>query len=135
MERLTKICYWAARVLCILEILLIGMFALDEFGPGHTIWRQLAGFVIHLIPSIFLAILLLIAWKWEKPGGIILIVAGGAFGWFLMKTGSRHQLNFWGFFTTFMALAFPIILSGILFLVSDYLKNRNSITAGNTPGE
>lgn len=126
MDRLKKICYWTPRVLCIVEILLLSMFALDVFGPGQSLWRQVAGFIIHLIPSFILAIMLIIAWKWQSVGGIILIIAGLAFSIFLFRTGGRHNQSFLNYFTTFMALSFPMILSGALFIVSDYLNRKGN---------
>jgi len=37
MKTTTKILYWSPRILCILAILFISIFALDAFEPGHTI--------------------------------------------------------------------------------------------------
>ena len=65
-----KIFHWVPRILCILAILLISMFALDSFSPERTFWQNLGAFLIHLIPSFALIALLIVAWKWELPGGI-----------------------------------------------------------------
>jgi len=59
-----KILFWLPRILCIIAILFISLFALDAFQPDLTIWQQLEAFLMHLIPSFILLILLLIAWKW-----------------------------------------------------------------------
>jgi hypothetical protein len=69
MENSIKIYYWLPRVLCILAILFISLFALDSFSPELTFWQQIAAFLMHLIPSFILTALLLIAWKWEYIGG------------------------------------------------------------------
>ncbi|MCU0368442.1 MAG: hypothetical protein MUF39_06395, partial [Cyclobacteriaceae bacterium] len=52
-----RVVYWASRVLGILAILFISLFALDAFGSGLSIWQQIGGFLIHMIPSLALATL------------------------------------------------------------------------------
>jgi hypothetical protein len=135
MNRLTKIAYWTPRILCMLAILLISVFALDAFGPGQTVWHQILAFIIHMIPSFILIILLIVAWKWEKTGGIILSLAGLAWGLFLIKTYSMQHGNFWIVFYRVMALAFPFILSGILFIISHYLQKKDLTEGENIPAE
>ena len=76
MSRTIKIFHWFPRILGIIAILFISMFALDAFAPGLTLGQQLLDFLIHLIPSFVLLGILLTAWKWEKPGGIIFILIG-----------------------------------------------------------
>ena len=125
MNRLTKITRWTARIFSILAILLVSMFALDAFEPGQSIWHQLLAFVIHMIPSFILTALLIIAWKWERIGGILLAVAGLAFGIFLFRSGSMHHLSLWNSFSTIMAFAFPFVLSGVLFIISYYLNKKD----------
>ena len=131
MNSLTKITHWTPRILCILAILLISVFALDAFEPGHTVWQQLLAFIIHLIPSFILIALLIVAWKWEKTGGIILSIAGLALGFFLFRGNYRHSHNLWNSISIVMAMAFPFILSGILFILSRYLKNKDIVAEKN----
>ncbi|MCJ7467949.1 MAG: hypothetical protein MUO53_14805 [Maribacter sp.] len=68
--------YWLPRILGILAILFISLFAMDSFGPRLTFWQQLGGFLMHLIPSFLLLALLLVAWKWEYLGGVLFIIVG-----------------------------------------------------------
>jgi hypothetical protein len=68
--------HWLPRIICILAILFVSIFAFDSFSPGLTIWQQLGAFFMHLIPSIVLTALLLVAWKWEYIGGIIFTIIG-----------------------------------------------------------
>ena len=72
-----KLIHWLPRIICILAILFISMFALDAFNPEKTIWQQIGDFLIHLIPSFVLIIILIIAWKREFIGGIIFIIVTG----------------------------------------------------------
>lgn len=69
-----KIIYWAARVLAILFIIFVSIFALDVFGEPN--WPL--ALLMHLIPSIVLVILTIIAWKYEQIGGWLFIAAGFA---------------------------------------------------------
>jgi hypothetical protein len=135
MNRLIKITYWTPRILCMLAILLISVFALDAFEPGQTVWHQIMAFIIHMIPSFILIILLIVAWKWEKTGGILLLLAGLAWGFFLIRTNSLHHRSSLNVFYAFMALAFPFILSGILFIISHYLKEKDLTEEKNVPAE
>jgi hypothetical protein len=111
------------------------VFALDAFEPGQTIWQQLLAFIIHLIPSIILIALLIVAWKWEKTGGIILSIVGLVIGFFLFRGNYRHNHSLWSSISIVMALAFPFFLSGILFILSNYLKNKDIEAEKNISSE
>jgi hypothetical protein len=50
MEKSIRVLHWVPRILCIMAVLFISMFALDAFSPGQTIWQQLGAFFLHLIP-------------------------------------------------------------------------------------
>jgi hypothetical protein len=76
MKTSIRLFHWSPRILCILAILFISLFAADAFAPGLTIWQQLGAFFIHLIPSFILLSLLIVTWKWEFIGGIIFTVLG-----------------------------------------------------------
>ena len=71
-----KIIHWAPRIICMIAILLISMFAFDAFEERLPIWQQLTSFFIHLIPTYFLITLLIITWKREFIGGIIFLLVG-----------------------------------------------------------
>lgn len=73
MKTSLKIIHWDPRILCILAILFVSMFALDSFDPRYTLLQQLQAFAIHLIPTYFLIIFLVVAWKWELTGGFFVI--------------------------------------------------------------
>ena len=76
MKKSIKIFYWLPRIICILAILFVSLFAADAFAPGLTIWQQISAFIMHLIPSFVLLAFLIVAWKWEYVGGIIFIIIG-----------------------------------------------------------
>jgi len=98
-----KIFYWLPRVLTILFIAFISMFALDVFGQPNWV---LALF-IHLIPSYLLITLTIIAWKNEILGGSLFLFVG-----FILLV-----------FTHFEALIVGIsaFVIGVLFLIEKKL--------------
>ena len=79
MKKSIKVYHWLPRVIGILAILFISLFALDSFTAEISVWQQIIGFFIHLIPSFILLIFLIIAWKWEYTGGVIFILIGLVF--------------------------------------------------------
>jgi peptidoglycan/LPS O-acetylase OafA/YrhL len=107
-------------------ILFISLFAMDSFEGDYTVWEKIAGFMIHMIPSFVLVVILIIAWKWELAGGILLIVLGFIGGYLLfdMNFDRMHSVKY--ALLPVLLIAFPIIVSGFLFLV-DYYKNKKTV--------
>jgi hypothetical protein len=124
MKTTDKILYWAPRIICILAIAFISLFAADSFGPGRSIWQQLAAFFMHMIPSFVLLAILLVAWKWELIGGILLTAVGIGLSPFI------YMLNFKRTHATGMSIVsvlivtVPFVLAGILFLIGYYRKKK-----------
>jgi hypothetical protein len=120
----TDVVHWTPRILCILAILFISMFAMDSFDPKLTIWQQIGGFLIHLIPTYVLIFLLFIAWRWELAGGIIFMAMGFGFSPFI------YTMNYHMNHSVFMSLGiilminFPFILTGGLFILSHFMKKK-----------
>jgi hypothetical protein len=109
-------------VLAILFIVFLTLFSLDVFEEGFSL-LALGGFFIHSIPSIFLLVALLIAWKREKVGGIIFLVMGVLLMIFLTIPRSL----FVGRVTiepVVFILPSPIFVVGVLFLVSWHYRKK-----------
>lgn len=119
-----KIIHWAPRILCILAILFVSLFASDSFSPEKTIWQQLLDFTIHLVPSFFLIALLILAWRNELLGGIIFILLGLVLSPFVFNMNYAHNQSVAYSLLIILIITFPIILSGILFVISHYLKKK-----------
>ena len=102
-----KILFWTPRVLGILMALFISLFAMDVFGEGYSFWETLLALMMHLVPTYLLVIALVVAWRWEWAGGILLIGLGGVY---IFLSWSRFP-----WFTT-LIISGPLILTGILFL-------------------
>ena len=125
MEKSISLFHWLPRIICILAILFVSMFALDAFVPELTFWQQIGGFLMHLIPSYIMIGLLIIAWKWEYVGGIIFTFIGLAFSVtvFLLNYNRNHLTALQSLFITLM-VAVPFVLVGILFMVSHKKKKQ-----------
>lgn len=123
-----RVLHWLPRIICILAILMISLFASDAFGPGQTIWQQLGSFIMNLIPSFILIIILIIAWKWEYAGGIIFMILGVAVSPFIfMVNHNRNRLPVGASIVNVLIIALPFILVGILFMISHFMKKRNQL--------
>ena len=126
MKTSVKIIYWLPRVIGIIAILFISLFALDAFSPELTIWQQIRNFLMHLIPSFILTAILLYSWRWEYSGGIIFTIVGiGLTPFIYMKNyDMNHSVSMSIVFV--LAITFPFIVVGVLFLVSHFInKNKN----------
>jgi len=80
---------------------------------------------MHNIPSFVLLAVLIVAWKWEKVGGIILTIIGLAFSIFIFVF--NYKMNHFPVMTCLLqtlVVAFPFVLAGILFILS---HNRKKI--------
>jgi hypothetical protein len=123
-EKSIKVLHWLPRIICILAILFVSMFALDAFSPQLTIWQQLVDFFMHLIPSFVLLAMLAISWKWENIGGIIFIIGGLAFSAFVFFWNYRMNHSILMSLGIIGMVTFPFIAVGVLFIVSHRLKKK-----------
>jgi hypothetical protein len=130
MKTSLMVIHWLPRILCILAILFIGMFSLDVFAPGHTIWQQLGGFLVHNIPSFVLLAILIYAWKREYTGGIIFIIFGLLLcvSVFLINY-HRNHFSMGRSLGIVAVVAFPLVIVGILFIWSYNMKRKASHTS------
>lgn len=119
-----KFWHWAPRIICILAILFVSLFALDAFDDKLTIWQQIGGFLIHMIPSFILLGVLLVAWKWEKAGGVILIILGLVLSILVFRMNYRINNSVWTSIGVISAITIPFVIAGILFLIS-YIKKKD----------
>ncbi|MGD8865964.1 MAG: hypothetical protein PVI81_10255 [Anaerolineales bacterium] len=103
-----RLAYWAPRVISIVVILFTSIFALDVFGEGESFLRTLMALLIHLLPQIALAIALTIAWRRPGIGGALFLLLS-LFSFLLFGLPLSLPAH--------LILTYPIILSGILFLV------------------
>ena len=103
-----KVLFWAPRILGIIFVLFMSIFAFDVFGEGYGFWMAIGALFIHLIPTFVLIALLYVAWRWEFWGGIAFIVLSIVFTFFF-KT-YEDIINFF-------LISFPVLVIGVLFLL------------------
>ena len=120
----TKVLYWLPRVLGIIAILFVSLFALDSFESSLTFWQQIGAFVMHLIPSFVLLTVLLIAWKWENIGGIVFILIGLGFTPFIFINNYKMNHSLWMSLGIIAMITLPFILTGILFITDHFYSNK-----------
>ncbi len=102
-----KIFRYFARTLSVVLICFVSLFALDVFGEPHWFLALL----IHLIPSYFLILFAVIAWKNELIGGLLYLVSGSIF---LALNNFRAGLIF-----------LPAIFIGFIYLLSFFQTKKS----------
>ncbi len=111
-----RVLRWTPRVMCMIFALFVSIFALDVFGEGLGFWQTIQALLIHLIPTFFIVIVLLISWRWQLVGGVIFSALG-----ILYLVGS------WGRFPwlTYVMISGPLLLIGVLFLINWAMKSKS----------
>jgi hypothetical protein len=72
MSHLTKrALFWMPRILSIMFIAFLSIFALDVFDGHHSFWQTVVAFLIHEIPVFVLILALILAWRWEWIGTLL----------------------------------------------------------------
>lgn len=61
---------WAPRIITLAFALFIAVFAVDVFGQGRPFGWVLIALIMHLIPSIVVGAIALVAWKYEWFGAV-----------------------------------------------------------------
>ena len=112
---LRKIIYWAPRVLVVLYALFISLFALDVFSEGYSITETIVALFMHMLPTLVVVFVLVIAWRWELIWGLMFILLAGAF---LVFFGGRNDIE------GYLIVAGPLFLVGVLFLINGYVTSN-----------
>jgi hypothetical protein len=128
MNTKAKLLHWVPRILSILAILFISLFALDAFEPGRTLWQQIGAFLIHLIPSFVLLLVLIIAWKRELLGGTIFLILGIGLSPFVYTLNYHMNHSVWMSLGIIMVITMPFAIVGMLFIMSHFYKKRHRPT-------
>ncbi len=117
--------FWAPRILGIIMIFFLALFSLDVFGMSDDPWKVAQGFLIHNIPSFILILLLVISWRWEWIGAICYTLLGLTY---YLSNPTEH-------WTAYAVISGPLILIGLLFLISWQRGRRNKTTgqSGESP--
>lgn len=124
MKTTGQLLHWAPRIIGMLSILFISLFALDSFTPERTIWQQLSAFLMHLIPSFVLIALLIVAWKWELIGGILFALIGLGLSPLIFFHNYRMNQSVGASLSVVLIINFPFILVGMLFILNHFKKKK-----------
>ena len=81
---------WAPRIITLAFALLIAAFAADVFGEGRPFGWVMIALIMHLIPSIVVAAIAVVAWKYEWFGAtaagflalLYFLTKGSALPWY-----------------------------------------------------
>src|ERR1043166_4947550 len=114
----TRLLYWAPRLLAIAFILFISLFSLDALQQGPV------ALLIHLLPSVLMALVLVIAWRREWIGALFFALAGAYYVWSVAPRSSLSilvRLNWIG------VIAGPAFLIAILFW-TNWVTRRKAAT-------
>ena len=125
MKKSIKVFHWLPRIICILAILFVSVFAGDAYSPENSFLTQLGEFSKALIPSFILLAILILAWKWEFTGGIIFIGVGLGMSPFIFDYNYTMNHSIGMSLGIIMAITFPFIVVGILFIISHNMKKKN----------
>jgi hypothetical protein len=112
---------WVPRALMILFILFLAMFSLDVFEMDGTLPAKLGGFVVHSVPSIVLAAVLLVSWKKPLFMGIVAFALAAAYTAFAWTRGYPQ----WA-----LGVALPLAAVGVLFILSHFLDRKPTRSDG-----
>jgi hypothetical protein len=105
---------WIAFLLTAASIALMFLFTLDSFSGDASFLIKLSGFLIHNIPALAVAIILVIAWRYQLAGGGLLILA------FIAAAIFFHSFS--GNPASLIVIS-PFLISGILLIVSQLLPS------------
>jgi hypothetical protein len=118
-----KILCWSPRILAILAILFMMMFSADCFEEGNTLSNKLICLFMHNIPAFICIGALIVAWKWERIGGILFIL--------IFLAAAVYFKSFTGNPASLIVIS-PFLLTGILFILS--FRHNRSIRQSSPEG-
>ncbi|MGE5348118.1 MAG: hypothetical protein ACM3NP_02460 [Actinomycetota bacterium] len=125
MNTLEKLLHRTPRILFILAIAFISLFAFDAFSPGWTFLQNLGSLMLHLVPTFILIALLVVAWKWELAGGILITLVGLVVTPFLYNMNYQRTSSANSAFVVILMITLPFIIIGILFIISHFIKRKH----------
>jgi hypothetical protein len=99
--------FYLPRGICIFFAMFISIFALDVFEGHPALPELMLALLMHLIPTIALIIILIIAWRWEWVGAVLFPCLGLVY---IFWAWGRFPLS------VYLIIAGPLFLLGFLFL-------------------
>jgi len=122
-----RVLLWAPRILSIAYIAFLSIFAMDVFGEHLGFWLTVRDLTMHLIPSLVLLAVLILAWRKEWIGALLYAIAGLLYViwvWLVARPWTPAvRLNL------ALTIAGPAFLIAVLFLL-DWFKHGELRTPG-----
>lgn len=120
-NQLKQTLIWTPRILGLLFILFVSLFAFDVFEENLGLWGTILALFMHLLPSLVMLVALILAWyqHWEWAGAIGYI--GFAIWYTSFAFGRGLEV------VTLLILAGIPTLVGILFLV-DWIYRKQLVS-------
>jgi len=109
-----KFLHWSPRVLSLLFIAFLSIFALDVFSEYHGL-AVLPALFMHLLIPLILLIAIIAAWKWDIVGAIVFFIFALYYVW--MVGLDRH----WSWY---VSISGPAVIIGGLFLLNWLQKKK-----------
>ena len=103
------------RILGIIFIAFLSLFALDTFSEDWPWYEKIIGSFIHLLPSFVLTVFLVMAWK-KYLFGSLMFIAGGVF--YIFLSWGKMELF------TYFIISGPAFLVGTLFILDKYFNKK-----------
>ena len=128
MKPYQKILRWTPRVLCIVAILFISMFAFDSFSHERTFFQNLGSLLMHLLPTFILIAFLVVAWIWELTGGILIALTGLAATPFIYNLNFQRTQSASTSLGVILMITLPLIIIGALFIISYFINRKTRVS-------
>lgn len=111
-----KFLYWSPRILSLLFIILLSLFALDVLSEYQGL-AILPALLMHLLMPIALLVAIIAAWRWELIGALTFF----AFAlYYVFLVGFNRD---WSWYAT---ISGPAVIIGFLFFLSWLKKKREN---------
>ena len=108
-EPLSRVLYWSPRILGLVFVAFLAMFALDVFTEYQSPAQVLGAFALNLLPAVLMLGVLIVAWKYELAGAALLALAGIGYA----VRASTHP-------SWILVIAGPLFLLAALFVLSRF---------------
>jgi hypothetical protein len=109
-----RLLHWTPRVLAIVFIAFLAIFALDIFDMGLGPLETIVALTMHLLPNFVLLAVVAFAWRWPWLGGV------GFLGF-----AALYLARFGGFdWSVYVLMAGVPTLIGLLYLADWYVRRR-----------
>jgi hypothetical protein len=105
--------FWLPRILSMVFIAFISIFALDVFSEYRG-FEAILPFLIHLIPSLILLLATVIAWKYDLVGAVIYLGFGAFYVW---SMGFEKPLSW------YLVIALPSAVIGLMYFINWLLSS------------